>query len=103
MNASAAYEKLIAWSRERSLLYGCIELVGWEELTYMPLGGVENRGRQMAYLAGLYHDLSTDPRIGDLLYVVAESPLAADPQSDAAVNLRWWRREYDRQMRSPAR
>jgi carboxypeptidase Taq len=101
MTPDTAYEKLVAWSRERALLYSCIELVGWDELTYMPHGGVENRGRQMAFLTGLYHDLATDPRIAELLDTVGQSPLAADPQSAAAINVRVWRREYDRLTRLP--
>src|SRR5438067_676272 len=67
MTPQAAYDELVRRSRERSLLVSCIELVGWDELTYMPRGGVENRSRQMAYLAGLYHDAVADPPQGELL------------------------------------
>jgi carboxypeptidase Taq len=101
MNAHTAYDELVTQSRERTMLASCIELLGWDELTYMPRGGVENRGGQLAYLMGLYHEVSTDPRLGELLDVVAGSPLVADPLSPPAVNVREWRRTYLRQMRLP--
>jgi carboxypeptidase Taq len=101
MTPDAAYDELVRRSRERSLLVSCIELAGWDELTYMPRGGVENRSRQMAYLAGLYHDAASDPREGELLGIVAASPLVADPLSAAAVNVRQWRRTFERMSRQP--
>ncbi len=101
MPPQAAYDELVRRSRERSLLVSCIELAGWDELTYMPRGGVENRSRQMAYLAGLYHDAAADPRQGELLSIVAASPLVADPLSAPAVNVRQWRRVYERMSRQP--
>src|SRR5262245_49670496 len=101
MTPQAAYDELVRRSRERSVLVSCIELLGWDELTYMPRGGVENRSRQMAYLAGLYHDAVADPREGELLALVAASPLVADPVVGPAVNVRQWGRAYDRMLRQP--
>jgi carboxypeptidase Taq len=101
MNPQAAYDELVVCSRQRMMLTSCLELLGWDELTHMPHGGVENRGRQMAYLSGLYHATATDPRIGELLQTVAESPLVADPLSPPAVNVRQWRWSYDRLCRLP--
>ncbi len=101
MTPQAAYDELVRRSRERSLLVSCIELIGWDELTYMPRGGVENRSRQMAYLAGLYHDAVADPREGELLGIVSASPLVADPLAAPAVNVRQWRRVHERISRQP--
>jgi carboxypeptidase Taq len=101
MTPQAAYDELVRRSRERGLLVSCIELLGWDELTYMPRGGVENRSRQMAYLAGLYHDTAADPRQGELLAIVAASPLVDDPLTAPAVNVREWRRVYDRMSAQP--
>jgi carboxypeptidase Taq len=88
MKAEAAYSALIDLSRQAALLGSCAELLGWDEETYMPSGGTELRGRQMALLAGLYHERITDPRIGELIAEIEGSPLVSDPVSPEAVNVR---------------
>ena len=95
------YQQLVRLSRERALVASCSEVLGWDELTYMPPGGVEHRGHQMAYLAGVEHSLATDPRVADWLDEAAEAPPAADPTSAVAVNLRRWRRQHERLTRIP--
>ena len=79
MNLEEAYDELIRRSREHSLLASCSALLGWDEQTYMPRGGVEHRANQMALLAGLHHEQATDPRIGELLGALEGSSLVADP------------------------
>ena len=101
MHAQAAYDELIRRTREESLLSSCAELLGWDEETYMPRGGVEHRGSQMALLAGLGHERATHPRMGELLHELESSGLIADPLSSAAVNVRELRRKYDRLTRLP--
>lgn len=101
MNSQSAYNELVRRSREQSLLASCMEILGWDELTQMPRGGVGIRGEQLSYLSGVYYDTATDPRIGELLEVVADSPLVADPLSPAAVNVREWRRFFDRLTKLP--
>jgi carboxypeptidase Taq len=101
MRAQAAYEELIRRLREESLLASCAELLGWDELTYLPRGGVGHRAEQMAFLAGLQHERATAPRVGELLGELEGSPLVADPLSPAAVNVREVRRVYDRLTRLP--
>jgi carboxypeptidase Taq len=101
MHPQAAYDELIRRTREEALLASCAELLGWDELTYMPRGGVEHRGNQLAYLAGLLHEKGTDPRLADLLAAVEGSDLVRDPLAPAAVNVRWIRWTFDRQTRLP--
>lgn len=101
MNPQTAYDELVTRSRQQRMLASCLELLEWDELTHMPRGGVANRGRQMAQLSGLLHATATDPRIGELLAAVADSPLVADPLSPPAVNVRQWRRSYERLIRLP--
>jgi carboxypeptidase Taq len=101
MTAAAAYSKLIDTTREAALLDSCAELLGWDEDTFMPPGGVAHRGRQMALLAGLLHDRWTDRRLGDWLAAVEGSSLVAEPRSVEAVNVRELRRSYDRACRLP--
>src|SRR6266853_682365 len=103
MTPETAYGKLIHATREAALLESCAELLGWDEDTFMPPGGVAHRGRQMALLAGLLHDRWTDPRLGDWLARIEGSSLVADPLSAEAVNVRELRRAYDRERRLPRR
>lgn len=100
-SARAAYEELVRRAREVSVLGSCSALLGWDEQTYMPRGGAENRGNQLALLAGLLHDRATDPRVGELLTAVEGTELTADPESAEAVNVRELRRSFDRQTRLP--
>src|SRR5262245_1341081 len=101
MTAAEAYGKLIHAARETALLASCAELLGWDEDTFMPAGGVAHRGRQMALLAGLLHERWTDPRLGDWLAAVEGSALVADSCSAEAVNVRELRRAHDRECRLP--
>lgn len=103
MRADQAYEELVRRAREETILTSCEALLEWDEETYMPSGGVDNRSEQMALLAGLLHDRGSDPRLGELLATVEGSPLVADPLSPVAVNVRELRREYDREVRLPRR
>jgi carboxypeptidase Taq len=101
MRPEAAYDDLLRRAREESLLESCQALLGWDELTFMPPGGVAARANQLAYLAGLHHAQATDPRVNDLLKTVEGSALVKDAGSATAVNVREMRRAYDRLVRLP--
>ena len=101
MTPQVAYDELTQRSKKTALLVSCAEVLGWEEQTYMPAGGVEHRGNQLALLAGLAHQRRTDPRVGELLAMVEGSSLVQDPVCVPAVNTREWRRGYDRATRVP--
>jgi carboxypeptidase Taq len=101
MTPQAAYDELLRRSREEALLRSCAAVLEWDELTYMPPGGVTSRANHLAYLAGLEHDRATDPRLGELLAEVENSFLLAEPDGLPAVNVREIRRSYDRLTRLP--
>jgi carboxypeptidase Taq len=101
MRPEAAYDELIRRSREETLLASCSELLAWDEETYLPRSGVGHRAEQLALLAGLLHERAIDPRVGELLADVESSQLVAEPDSDAAANVREWRRAYERSVRLP--
>jgi carboxypeptidase Taq len=101
MDVRSAYQELIRRSREIALLASCAELLAWDEDTYMPPGGVENRARQLAYLAGLQHERATDPQLGDVLDELEDSELARDPLAAEAVNIREMLRSFNRHTRLP--
>jgi carboxypeptidase Taq len=101
MRAQQAYDELVRRAREDALLDSCAALLGWDEETYMPRGGAEHRAAQLALLAGLSHERATDPMLDELLSAVDGSELVRDPLAPAAVNVRQWRRLYDRERRLP--
>ena len=103
MTPEQAYAELIRRSREQTILASCLDLLEWDEEVCMPRGGGDHRAEQSAVLAGIVHDQATDPRYDELLSLVEQSALVADPASAEAVNARELRHEYDRERRLPRR
>jgi carboxypeptidase Taq len=101
MHPQAAYDELMRRCREQALLSSAAALLEWDEVTYLPKGGIVWRGEVLAYLSGLQHQQATDPRVGELLAELEGSELVRDPLAAEAVNVREIRREYDRQVRLP--
>jgi carboxypeptidase Taq len=73
-------------------------LLGWDQHTYMPAGGVEARGRQAATVARLHHEHLVDDELDALLARLEDAGASGD---DAAL-LREARRDVDRARRVPA-
>lgn len=73
----------------------------WDEETCLPSAGVTNRSAQLAALAGLLHERESDPRVGELLQVLGDSPLAQD--QEVAADLRVWRHRHQRAVRQERR
>jgi len=94
-----AYEELIAEQKRVATLNSCGHVLGWDRETYMPRGGVEHRANQLSLLAGLGHEWSTSPRIGELLSQLEAADL--EPSTVEAVNVREARRDYDRATKMP--
>ena len=101
MMPEQAYQELLQRTRELALIGSSSAVLGWDQEVNMPAKGAEWRAEQQAYLSGLAHRKGTDPAIDDLLRTIEESDLVSDPLSDAAVNVREWRREYDRATKLP--
>src|SRR5262249_23629624 len=96
-----AYHELLRLAREQTLLASCLELLGWDEETYMPRGGAAHRADQLALLAGLHHQRATARRCGDVLRGGEGGGPRADPDAPEAANVRELRRGYDRLTRLP--
>src|ERR1041385_3068976 len=96
-----AYRNLLKRAREISLLSSTAELLGWDEETYLPPKGLNHRAEQMAYLSGRAHRLFTASQVGNWISACEQHGFAAG--SDEAVNVREWRRSYDRKTKIPAR
>jgi len=101
MTAQDAYSELIQKLKKIATLGSCGSVLGWEERTYMPRGGSEHRAAQLSLLAGMEHEMSVDPRIGELLAAIEGSDLVKDPDSPEAANIREIRFRYDRDTKLP--
>lgn len=100
-DSKKAYEKLLSLIKEVYLLNSCMALLDWDEKTYIPKGGVEHRGNQLAFLAGTRHEKFTSPEIGNLLKQLEESPLFGKPDSFEVANIREIKHAYDKLVKVP--
>jgi carboxypeptidase Taq len=78
------------------------QLLNWDQQTYMPSGGAEERGEQLATLAQLAHERFTSPEVGQLLEDLQVFTDQLPPDSDEACLIRVTRRQYNKQTRLPA-
>ncbi len=102
MGFAETYEEFVNHLREVATLSSCESVLGWDEQTYLPKGGVEHRANQLGLLSGMIHDKSTDPRLGELLEELAGSD-ELDADSPRAANVREARRDFDRATKLPKR
>jgi len=98
---AARYDELIRRWSDAQLLGSTGSLLGWDQETFMPPGGLAHRARQLAQLARLGHGMATDAAVGDLLAACeADAETMADPLR--AANVRHIRHDYDRETKLPA-
>jgi carboxypeptidase Taq len=99
---TSSYDHLLDHIKQANLLGSTGSILGWDQETLMPPKGLSHRSRQLAQIAKLTHQMKTDPRIGEWLdECEAEVTLTGDPLSATAVNLREWRRDYDKATKLP--
>lgn len=77
-------------------------VLGWDQATYMPPGGAEARGRQIATLERLAHEKFTHPSIGRMLTDLRSHGRSLPYDSDDAALLRVTQRDYERAVKVPA-
>lgn len=101
--ADELYAELLTLRRRAAMLSSCGAVLNWDRETYMPSGGSGHRAEQLSLLAGVAHEWSTVPRIGELLDLLQQfQPSDGDP-TDVAANLREIRRAYRRATCLPQR
>lgn len=74
-------------------------VLSWDQNTYMPPGGAEARGHQLATLSKLAHLKFTSPEVGKLIEEAQKEDL--DPESDDAALVRVTARDYEKATRVP--
>ncbi len=78
-----------------------MSVLDWDQKTYIPKGGTENRGNQLALLAGISHQRATAPEIGDLLKQLEGIPLTSVADSFEAANIREIKHSYEKLVKVP--
>jgi len=76
-------------------------LLYWDQATYMPPGGAEARGRQMATLSQLAQEKFTAPAVGRLLEDLQPYEASLPDDNDEASLIRVTRRDYERATKLP--
>ncbi len=98
--SSTQYIELCKLQRDAASLGAVGSLLNWDQETYMPHGGAENRSQQQALIAGIVHERHTSPRVGDLLAQCEQDRnLTSDPV--IAANISEMRRDYDLATKLP--
>jgi carboxypeptidase Taq len=97
---SSAYPSLLKRTRELALLGSTSSILHWDQETYMPEKANAWRAEQLSHLAGWSHRLWTTEEVGGWIAACEAEGLASG--SDAAVNVREWRRSYDRATKLPS-
>jgi carboxypeptidase Taq len=78
-------------------------LLGWDQQTYMPPAGGEDRGNLLSTLARLEHERWTSDEMARLLDDLTPSMAQMDPDSDELALVRVARRQQLKRTRVPAR
>ncbi len=71
----------------------------WDQRTYMPPGGAEGRGNQLALLRKMIHERETAPELGKLLDDLKPFALSLDPDSDDTRLVKVTARLYEKSAR----
>src|SRR5437764_1883433 len=77
-------------------------LLGWDQDTYMPAGGVRNRAEQVATLRRVAHERFITDEVGELLERAEADTAGMAEEADERSLVRVARREYDKARRLPA-
>ncbi len=97
------FERFLAHYGQISRLSQIGGLLGWDQQTYMPPGATTARGEQVAVLSTLIHNMAVSSEAGDLISKAEAETTGLDADSDEVRMLKVARREYDRQIRLPAK
>ncbi len=99
---TSKFEELKAILAEIADINHAAALLGWDQQTYMPPGGAEARGQQLATLSKIAHEKFTREEVGQLIEAARTELAAADPDSDDARLLKVAAKDYDKAIRIPA-
>lgn len=82
-------------------LYHVVGLLGWDQQTYMPPGGAQDRAFHLGTINRLYHTKFSSDELGRLLETLKPQVADLPPDSDDARLVRVTEREYLRRTKIP--
>ena len=94
------YDALADRLKEKSRLGAVMGILHWDQEVIMPKGGAGSRARQLAAMASVLHEKSTDPEIGDLLDRLLDCPEAQFNHFEWC-NIHEAKRDYDLDTKVP--
>lgn len=98
-NTADLYSEYVSLMQKAADISNAAAVLEWDQETYMPPKGAENRGRQLATLASQAHDILTSQRLGELLDALAtRGNMSATEQA----NVRLSRKDYDKNRKLPS-
>ena len=91
------------WEIQRDIhaVDAALSLASWDQMVYMPLGGVEDRGNMVYALAKMHHQKSTTDELGRILDDLTAYSASLDPDSVDACLVKQAKRTYDKNSRIP--
>jgi carboxypeptidase Taq len=105
MKTETSLEKLHRINEECCRLTNIAALLEWDQETYLPRKGVEDRAEQLALLEGIVHERAASPEVGRLLTELGSD--TKNPSGDEKLPpverdfLKVLRRDYDREVLLP--
>jgi carboxypeptidase Taq len=96
---SEKFERFKQITGEISDVGSAAALLSWDQQTYMPAGGNEGRGQQLATLSKIAHEIATSEELGKLLEDLKGE---FDEGSDEAAMVRVAARDYKKETCVPA-
>lgn len=96
----SAIKNVTRLATEAAIVSSSASVLGWDQETYLPEKAHEWRARQLAWLAGRSHELSTSQEFSDALKAALDEADSSDERS--LGNLHEMQRRFDRSTKLPA-
>ena len=103
MSPPPAYEELCSHLKKIAILQSTSALLEWDQQTKLPVGAGSYRSEQMTFFAGEAHRLRTEQRLGQWIDELSTSSEASDPHSVIGCTIAHVKKDYERQVKLPAR
>ena len=78
-----------------------VALLGWDQETYMPKGGIGDRANQMATLSKMSHQKFTSEKVGELIVEAKNEIKREDTDSDDSRLIKVLERDYQKSVKVP--
>ncbi len=101
MTDEQTFQMVVDHFRETALLEATSALLEWDERTGLSSQAGAYRADQITLLSGMIHRRRTDPRIGDQLQQLDDSPLAEDRNSAIGATITRLLKDFHRHSRLP--